>query len=700
MPAQIRILIDSASSGSGLTQAEKDLRGLDKAARSSGDGFTVLKGLAVSAISAVASAALEAGRAVAGFVGDSIKAAGDFEGGMNQFAAAAGNMGQAELDEFRQLFLDLGKELPVSTQEVQDAATTLVRGGLDPAVVSAGALRDSLQFAAAAGMDLAAAAELSIKQLATFGDTNATAAEQTAFLADAQNLLVKAANASTVDVAKLGDAMLAAGGQARAAGLTYEDFVTTMGAISGGFGSAAEAGTSFKNLLVRLQPSTQAAKDAMAELGLVTAEGQSVFYDAQGNFVGMQQAADLLQDAFTGLTDQQRIQAMQTIFGNDAMAAADILARQGGEGIAEFAAQMANANGVAGQATATQQGFNFAMTNLMGSIEALQITIGSKLLPILTPLIGQFTEGVNVVIGFAEAMFASGNPIAYITAQFPVLSAVLTAAQTAFQGLTGFILTIMPTVQGIITTTLAIIQAVWAQWGDELTTATQGAWQAIQGVFQVVLGVIQGIFNIALGLITGDWDTAMEGIRAANETIWNGISTFFTGILNIIAAGFGTSLEGIKATWDSNFRAFKGIADILMGQAQAGIQVALDAISGAFSGIKGTIDGVVGMVNSLIDAILSIPIPQWPDAPPWLGGGGGSGGAAMGGPIGGPTLVGEHGPELFVPASAGGIVPATATAGVMNRTTNNYFNQTVNTNAQASTVASDFMLLRALAGVS
>jgi uncharacterized coiled-coil DUF342 family protein len=65
---------------------------------------------------------------------------------------------------------------------------------------------------------------------------------------------------------------------------------------------------------------------------------------------------------------------------------------------------------------------------------------------------------------------------------------------------------------------------------------------------------------------------------------------------------------------------------------------------------------------------------------------------ASGGPVsaGGAYIVGEEGPEMFVPSQSGTILP--------NNVVNN-FNMTVNTNAPSSTVISDFNIMRALAGV-
>lgn len=65
---------------------------------------------------------------------------------------------------------------------------------------------------------------------------------------------------------------------------------------------------------------------------------------------------------------------------------------------------------------------------------------------------------------------------------------------------------------------------------------------------------------------------------------------------------------------------------------------------------------------------------------------------AHGGPIsaGKPYIVGEQGPELIVPQSAGMVIP--------NSTTNNYYNMSVNTNASGATVQRDFALLQSKSG--
>src|SRR6187455_671803 len=366
-----------------------------------------LRQVGVIAIEAFAKAA----QATAAFIGDSIKLAGDFEQGMLDFQAVAGKeVDTAGLEDFRDLFIDIGKRLPVSTTEVQQAATEMVKGGIDPAIIAAGGLERNIQFAAAAmDGDLVKAAEISSKVLGGWTDANATAAQKTAFLSEATDLLSKAANASATDVEGLSRGIFNAQGIAKTAGVGFGDLTTTLALLAPRFASSSEAGNSLKNVIARLQPTTDPATQAMQSLGLYTEETGSAFYDAQGNFVGFEQASQLLEESLVGLTKEQQTAALQQIFGNDAMSAAAALADGGAEAYRAMAAGMAEANGVMDTAAIKQGGFNTSLDNTMGSVEALKITIGSALLPVLGMLMDTYIAPlINGVTDVADALFEAG----------------------------------------------------------------------------------------------------------------------------------------------------------------------------------------------------------------------------------------------------------------------------------------------------
>ena len=99
-------------------KSEKGARGLDRLKQAA-------FGAALEVGATLVDAAMEAGQAIVQFVGESISKAGDFEAGMNRFASVTGSAldesGQS-LEDFKDLFISLGRELPVSTADVQQAA--------------------------------------------------------------------------------------------------------------------------------------------------------------------------------------------------------------------------------------------------------------------------------------------------------------------------------------------------------------------------------------------------------------------------------------------------------------------------------------------------------------------------------------------------------------------------------------------------
>ncbi len=590
-------------------------------------------------------ALLKAGQAVAGFVKDSIGLAGDFQANMLQFQSVAGKAVDTKgLEQFKQLFLDLGKELPVSTSEVQQAAIEMVKGGIDPATIAAGGLRQNIQFAAAAmGGDLVKAAEISAKILGGWTSTTATGAEKADFLTHSTDLLARAANASSTDVEGLSRGIFQAQGIAKTAGVSFDDLTTTLAELAPRFGSSAEAGTSLKNLIVRLQPTTQPAIDAMTQLGLYTDQAGSAFYDASGNFVGFEQASQLLQDSLQGLTKEQQAAALQTIFGNDAMSSASALAELGAQGYTNMAAALENANGVAASAELKQQGFNTALDNAKGSVEALQITIGSALLPVLTDLMNNVVApAVNTLTDFASALFGDDDAfnklsptMQGIATTIGVLVADVQEIVGAFKdagagssefaqrigdlasdlGLPGKLIT------NIITTVESLIGAFSAA-GSE-SSSLGSALTQLNGVWALALKVVQDVGNgymavarSVLPIIQNLWRDHGAEISAFVKTTYDQVISIIRlalelydaivpPILNAIAGFFEAHGSEVEKILTGAGEAIGAIVTGTMDTIKGIFKLALDLIHGDWEGAWGDITGIVNAQAKAVEGFVT-----------------------------------------------------------------------------------------------
>lgn len=468
--------------------------------QSVGGGINAFAEMAIGALRRIGEIAIDAlgkaARAIIDFGKQAISVAGDFEAGLKRFQAVAGKgVDTTKLKEFRDLFIQLGKELPVSTTEVETAATEMVSGGIEPATVAAGGLRTVIQFAAAANLDLATSAITAAKFIAGWTSTAATAAEKAAFLASSTDLITKAAAVSSTNVDQLRQGIFNVQGTAKALGVTFEDTAAVLGMLAGSYESSAQAGTGFNVFLSRLVPQTDKAAGVMQQYGLILKNGQNLFFDAAGNFLGLANAAEVLKDKLGGLSQKDTIDVLHKLFGNDAFKVGQLLMQEGADGLDNFKAKMQEANGVSEQAQIIQAGFNVELDNTKGSVEALQITIGSMLLPVLSDLLHNYiAPGINWLTDFAGGIASATDPMLTLAQQLgqinPDLSNIafyLVEATRGGEGLSEWLAATPTDFQALVAVVQPVIDAfgkgglsgAFAQIGTQVQAAIPGALTAL-----------------------------------------------------------------------------------------------------------------------------------------------------------------------------------------------------------------------------
>lgn len=420
----------------------------DRAARSSSKFGEVMTGAFREAGAMVTRFAADAGMAVVKFLTvDALSAASTFESTMSGIKAVLSPTA-AEFEALGKKALDLGADTVFGASEAAEAIEMLAKNGLTASQILNGAADATVYLAAATGTDLSNAADIATDAMANFN----IPAES---MARAINGItgVTVASKFTIDDYRL--AMAQAGGVAGSVGVEFEDFNTAIAAISPLFASGSDAGTSFKTFLQRLIPASTAAEAAMRDLGIITEEGQNQFFTASGALRDMDEIAGVLQGALSDLTEQQKNEALATIFGTDAMRAAVGLANVGQTEFQALARSIAMVD-ARQQAAERMNNFAGALEEAKGGLETMQIVIASKVLPFLTKLLRQavipaidaitaFTAGVDTGGGalasfgaFIQsnaipALFALGVAgLTYATTQLPIIIASVTAATTAF----------------------------------------------------------------------------------------------------------------------------------------------------------------------------------------------------------------------------------------------------------------------------
>lgn len=430
-------------------------------------GRTVGAFTSMAAAAAKASAAMIAvgAGAAAALGGNAIKVAADFEQQLSAIAAVSSKAEVATVGGLKAIgdaALQLGKDTSFSATEAAAGMEEMVKAGVS--------LTDVMGGGAKAALDLAAAGAIEVSEAATIASNAMNAfALSGKDLPNIVDTLANAANASATDIHQLGFALASVGAVAHGIGLSLEDTTTAVALLAQAGLKGSDAGTSLKTMLLNLSPSTKVATAEMEKLGIITVSGarsqddlvtalkgseagqkalatmqkngtvtaeglwnaahrlglksvegtknftdwsnatanvSNQFFDAQGNTKSMAEIAGVLQHATANLTKEQKINALQTIFGSDAIRAATILAEQGAEGINQLTEAEKAVGGASAVAKERLNNLKGALEQLGGSWEVIRIKIGTPFLPILTRGAQALTKALNdaepAISAFAE----------------------------------------------------------------------------------------------------------------------------------------------------------------------------------------------------------------------------------------------------------------------------------------------------------
>lgn len=333
---------------------------------------------------------------------------------------------------------------------------------------------------------------------------------------------------------------------------------------------------------------------------------------------------------------------------------------------------------------------------ILGPIADLISGVLGAALTVITPLI----QGVVAVLGWlVDALRWVVDGVKwFVDGVGPAFDALWQGAQIAW----GYLQPIFQGIWDFITVTLA---PVW----DFLGGVVQGVWQGIKDVIGVAWSIIQPIFQAIWNIIAGVvvpifqnlWNivaAVFEGIGTAIGWVWtNVISPVWDAISGAISAVlipvFQTIGDVVSTVWNAIGAAIGWVWNTLIKPVWDGILAAIEGLKSAFhtiadvwssvwNGIKdvvmgiwntildvinGAVNGVIGIINGILDGINTVMEPLPGDWTPLHIEPVSIAGRAQGGPVtaGTPYMVGEAGPELFVPGRSGTIVPnGTAAAGV------------------------------------
>jgi TP901 family phage tail tape measure protein len=577
-------------------------------------------------IETLGKALLAVGVVAAAGVALAVKKYAEFDAAVSGIQAAT-HATTADMNLLRDAAIEAGAKTVYSATEAANAITELSKAGVSTKDILGGGLTGALSLASAGELDVADAAQIAATAMTQFG----LKGSQVPHVAD---LLAAGAGKAQGSVQDLAAALNQGGLVASQAGQSIEDTTGVLAAFAAQGLLGSDAGTSLKTALLALEsPSTQAA-------GVMKQYGIDV-YDAQGNMDSFQEIAGTLQTKLGGLTAEQRNAALSTIFGNDAVRAANVLYSDGAKGIQDWTKKV-NDNGYAVEtARLKMDNFSGDLENLKGSLDTALIKTGSNANGILRAMAQSATLLVNSFGSAPAPLLAAGLALGTLVAAIglvgggallavPKLIAFRDAMRSVGTGGRAAAIGIGALSVGLTAATLVIGYFVAQQAEakantDQLTQTLDSATGALTKYSRAFVSkqlADSGAFRAAKEAGVGQrelTDAVLEGGKALDEVKGkldanNTIGSFFTGE-GIRAGNAKDKIVSLNQSVDDSRAAFKDLkasgGDVAgstddVASAAADATTGLTELSGAADTGKSSLDDLKKAIEGFGSAQLDV----------------------------------------------------------------------------------------------
>lgn len=511
----------------------------------------------------------------------------EFEAQMSRVQAIAGATGE-ELELLTQNAIDLGAASVFSASESAEGMEYLASAGFDVNEIIA-AMPGMLDLAASSGEDLATSADIAAATLRGFG----LEAEQAGHVADV--LAVNAARTNAA-VADTGEAMKYIAPIAHTMGLSLEEVTASIGIMADYGIKGGQAGTTLRSALSRLAKPTKAMQTKMDELGLS-------FYDSNGKMKSLTEMISMMQTNMAGLTDEQKQNAIVTLFGQEALSGMMVLMDAGPEKIAELTKAYEECDGAAAEMAETM------LDNLKGAIEGLDGSLETAKLNLYYGLAPAMTDAVkkadSLVDSFNQLDDATKNGV-YKTVALAAAAGPLLVKGGAIVAMVGKLIPMMTALaspMGIVAGGIALFAAAaidanndigntFVKASKKINTSLKKINSEIQGKMQTVskripalsASLVEGIQNIVPEFM----DTALLAVTGLMDTISDNASNIAEIGKTIITSILSGISKNLPSLISSGAEMMTSIASALIRNIPTLVQSVAQIAAAIWNGLKNT----------------------------------------------------------------------------------------------------------------
>lgn len=478
------------------------------------------------------------GKSALGFIEDSIEAGARFQQEIIFIDRLAGGAGES-IDELSKKAYEIDQRTLFMIDDITGGMEQLAREGFGAKRIIDSLADASINASGAMREDVA-------KTSNALGTVQRIFADQMIGDAEAADILTAAVLRSGRSLAEF-----MTGGQyvfaiADELGVAFEDVAVALSYLSSEGIKTRSAGTGLRTMFLALASPTVEAQAALDQYNLTA-------FDAQGNFLGLRDIIKEFQAVLLGLSDEDALTLLETIFGKNASSPLLTLFRGGTEAYDAQLAKMDDLGTAAELMEARYDTLAGSIDRFQSALARLKQMIGLASEWLARPLLDGATTLINLFVNLP-------GPIIAVTAAFIALAGivmVLAGSFMIFNALGGF--SMFMSALGIIATIGVVAAAgLGLVAGSVVLLATQ--WYSNAAAFEGIISFWERIKTI--------WDEIKESVGAGDTT----------GIMGQIGPDNPMFTEFDNPKTNKFTRFFDGVAD--------GIEKTF--------GNRGALDGVVG----------------------------------------------------------------------------------------------------------
>lgn len=490
-----------------------------------------------------------------------VKVTSDFESMISKVSAVSGATG-SDLEKLEKKAIQMGGSTKYSATEAAEAFQYMAMAGWKTEEMLNG-IEGVMNLAAADGLDLATTSDIVTDALTAFG----LKAEDSAHFAD---VLATASSNANTNVQMMGYSFKYAAPLAGALGYSIEDTALAIGLMANAGIKSETAGTALRTMFSKMTGTIELTGSKLGEYVIQMEK-------ADGSMVPFGDTMKSLREAFSQMTEAEKIANAESLVGREAMSGLLAIVNASEEDYQKLTAAIQDADGSAkDMADTMMDNLGGQLTLIKSSLETLAISFGKIMMPALKDFaksIQRATEWLNslsdeqkkIVVNISVFLAALG-PVLLIGGKLIGMFSKVSAGIKAMSGW------------------FVVGEAGVSMFGKAVAVAT--------GPIGITIAAVAGLVACLVHLYKTN-----EDVRNALDEAWSGIKSAVSGAFNDVKE----SLGGLAESFSKLFELLKPLLMFLAGTAMTSITVAISAVVGVLNGLMNAVSPLIDALSSLVD---------------------------------------------------------------------------------------------------